>query len=140
MGDKIKKLLDTRDFSDQYTQEDVNKNRVFGILSYIGILFLVGIFAAKDSAWRKFHSNQGLVLCIADVAGVVVLWLISFIFGLMTGISYIGWLFSVLYWITRIVLWLYTLATTGLMVFGIINAAKGKAKELPLIGKFRIIK
>lgn len=48
-----------------FNTEDVNGNKVFGILAYIGILFLVPLFAAKDSQYARFHTNQGLVLFIA---------------------------------------------------------------------------
>lgn len=50
-----------------FNTEDVNGNKVFGILAYIGILFLVPLFAAKDSQYARFHTNQGLVLFIAEV-------------------------------------------------------------------------
>ena len=50
-----------------FNTEDVEQNKVFGILSYIGILVLVPILAAKDSQYARFHANQGLVLFITDV-------------------------------------------------------------------------
>ena len=67
----MNKLFEMKDYTDQYEQEDANKHRAFGILSYIGILFLIGLFAAKDSKWTRFHTNQGLVLCILDAALVI---------------------------------------------------------------------
>ncbi|MDR2162878.1 MAG: SHOCT domain-containing protein, partial [Clostridiales Family XIII bacterium] len=46
-------------------QEDVDANRVFGIISYIFCLSLVTTFAApKESQYARFHANQGLVLFI----------------------------------------------------------------------------
>ena len=119
-------LFEMQDHSAEYEQEDVNKNRVFGILSYVGILFLIGIFAAKDSKWRKFHTNQGIVLCIAEFAVLLTL-------GLLGYIPYVGIVFSILEYVCG-------LGFTALMVIGIINAATGKAKDLPIIGKIRILK
>ena len=38
--------------------EDAEKNKVMGILAYLGILVLVPILAAKDSPFAKYHANQ----------------------------------------------------------------------------------
>ena len=49
-------------------QEVINmdsNDKVFGILSYIGILWIVGLAAGK-TPFAKFHANQGLVLFLAD--------------------------------------------------------------------------
>ena len=114
------------DRTDEFERDDINKNRVFAIFAYIGWLVLIPIFAAKNSKFARFHANQGLVLAIIMTASIFVLTLLSYI-------PYIGWLFSVLDWIA-------SLGITALMVIGIITAATGKAKELPLIGKIKILK
>ena len=41
-----------------------SNDKVFGILSYIGILWIVGLAAGK-TPFAKFHANQGLVLFLA---------------------------------------------------------------------------
>jgi len=121
-------LFEMKDHTAEYEQEDINKNRVFGILAYIGILFLVGLFAAKDSKWAKFHVNQGIILCICAVAVSVTLALLGLI-------PYVGIVFRILNWVCYV-------GFCALMVIGIINAATGKAKELPLISlvPFKIVK
>ena len=104
--------------------KDAQDNKIMGILAYLGILVLVPIFAAKDSPFAKFHANQGLLLCIVWLALYIVIrifWAISL--GIIAGLLSLGYL--------------------GILVFaiiGIINAAKGEMKELPLIGKFTILK
>ncbi|MBQ9468118.1 MAG: DUF4870 domain-containing protein [Clostridia bacterium] len=116
-------ILDTPDYTAQFTKEDVESNKVMAILAYIGILVLVPIFAAKESKFARFHANQGLVfLIVAVIAGAV-----SGIFGL---IPYVGWIVGSAIGV----------CTLLLMIFGIVNAAQGRAKELPIIGKFRILK
>ena len=97
-----------------------------GILAYIGILVLVPIFAAKNSRYARFHANQGLVLLICGAAVIITLSILGII-------PYVGIVF-------RIISYLAGLAFAGLVVFGIVHVAKGRAKELPLIGKFRILK
>lgn len=105
--------------------EDANNNKVFGILSYFGILALVGLLAAPNSRYAKYHANQGLVLCIFSVgAGIVI--------GILTTIL----AFIKLAWLGGILSSLVSLVVFAMAVFGIINAVQGKAKELPLIGQF----
>ena len=43
-----------------------SNDKVFGILSYIGILWIVGLAAGK-TPFAKFHANQGLVLFLAEI-------------------------------------------------------------------------
>ncbi|MDR2119252.1 MAG: DUF4870 domain-containing protein [Tannerella sp.] len=102
---------------------DAQDNKIFGILAYFGILFLVPLLAAKESPFARFHANQGLILFILYVIVIIVgaiLGIIPVIGGIIGLVLYLG---------------LFVLA-----ILGIINAAKGEKKELPLIGKFQIIK
>ena len=120
-------FLNINDRTAEFDQNDIQQNRAMGILAYIGILVLIPIFAAKDSKWSRFHANNGLILAIAEVA-------VSVTFGILGMIPYVGLLFGVIGWLSG-------LALTALAVFGLVNAARGKAKELPLIGgKIKILK
>ena len=105
--------------------EDVNNNKIFGILSYIGILGIVGLLAAPTSRYAKYHANQGLVLCIFSVGSGIVIGILTTILA-----------FIKLAWLGGILSSLVSLVVFAMAVFGIINAAQGKAKELPLIGQF----
>lgn len=96
---------------------DISANKVMAILAYIGILVLIPLFAAKESKFARFHTNQGLILFICNV----VIYFIS----LIPGLKAIGWILSI--------------AALVFAIIGIIGAAKGETKELPLIGKYRII-
>ena len=96
---------------------DASANKVMAILAYFGILVLVPLFAAKDSKFARFHANQGLILLICEV--------VIFFIGRIPGID--------------LLVWLLNIAIAVFAIIGIINAAKGEAKELPFIGKFRII-
>ena len=100
------------------------------ILAYFGPLVLIPIFAAKQSKFARYHSNQGLVLLIASILYGIAYNILSSI------ILAISWR---LYFIVSII-GLVSIVITILAIIGIINAATGKAKELPLIGKFKILK
>lgn len=119
-------FTNTPDYTNQCLRQDITDNRVMGILAYCSWLVLVPLFAAKGSKFARHHVNQGLILAIAEVA----LWVV---FGLLSRIPYIGWLFAIIEWAG-------TVACTGLSVLGIVNAARGFARELPFIGFLRIIK
>ena len=100
------------------------------ILAYIWILVLVPLFAAKESRFARFHSNQGLILLIMDVILGVLISVLSAIF------IAISWRLAFISTILNL-LWLPML---GLHILGIVNASSGKAKELPLVGKIKLIK
>ena len=46
---------------------DVQENKVMGILAYLSFLVLIPLFAAKESPFARFHTNQGLVLAIGEI-------------------------------------------------------------------------
>lgn len=99
-----------------YDARDVESNKVMAIIAYIWLLFLVPLLAAKDSKFAQFHAYQGVALFIT--------WVIVNVIGMILPYSLSG---------------LVTIATLGVLilaVIGIMNAAQGKAKPLPLIGKF----
>lgn len=88
--------------------KDIEENKIFAVLSYLGILVIVPLLAKKDSKFAMFHAKQGLVLLI----GWVISWLLSFIF--------IGFILDVIMIVFSI--------------WGIVNAATGKYAKLPVIG------
>lgn len=127
--ESFKKINNTPDSTAEYDQNDINQNKVMAVLAYIGLLFLIPLLAAKESRYAKFHTNQGMVLFLAEFAGGMAIGLVGGIFTLM-GLGIISSLLSGVFY----------LASVAFMVLGIYNAATGKAKELPLIGKYKLYK
>lgn len=127
---KLSEVMNTADATAQFTAADIEQNKAMGILSYLGILVLIPIFAAKNSPFARFHANQGLVLCIAAIIyGVAYSILTSIILA-------ISWR---LYFVVSLI-GLVGVVFLILAVIGIINVVNGKAKELPLIGKYKLLK
>ena len=124
--DWFEKVNNTEDVTEKMDSKDVEENKVMGVLAYIGILVLIPLLAAPKSKFARYHSNQGLILLIIEV-------LCSAIFTPLGFIPYVGIVFS-------IVGGLVGLVCLVLLILGIVNAAQGKAKALPLIGKFNILK
>lgn len=119
------------DITDQFDQADIEVNNRLSLLAYLSYLVLIPIFLVKNSRFARFHASQGLNIIIAQVAWTIATMITSFIFGLISPI--LGLVINVL-------LSLVHIAFVALMVIGIINAIKGKAKKLPLLGKVKILK
>ena len=126
LNDKLNELTNTEDSTSSYSPEDINNNKAMAILAYLSWLVLIPLFAARESPFARFHVNQGLALAIVEI----ICWIV---FGILSKIPIIGWLFVV-------VEWLVSLACLILAILGIVNAVNGRAKELPVVGKFRILK
>ena len=128
---KLSALNNTADTTADFDKADIEQNKVMGILAYLSWLVLIPIFAAKDSKFARYHANQGLVLAITEVAW----WIVT---AILNAILYaISWRLGAL---VGTLLGLVNLVFLVLLVLGIVNAANGKAKELPVIGKFKILK
>jgi uncharacterized membrane protein len=100
-------------------QSDAEKNKGVAILAYI--IFFIPLLAAKESPFAMYHANQGLVLFLAAVA-------LNILGGM---IPFIGWF---------LILPIGNLLILVLAIIGIMNAAKGATKPLPIIGGISILK
>ena len=127
---KFNNVTDTADTTSEFDPNDINQNKIMAILAYFGILVVIPILAAKESKFARFHANQGLVLFIASVAYWIMLEIIkSIIVSISTGLLLITTILGLTYLVFLV-----------LGIMGIVNAATGKAKELPIIGKFSLLK
>jgi len=102
-------------------KKDDSNDKIMGVISYIGILWIVPLLAAKDSKFAMYHANQGLVL---------------FLFSVLVGFA--GSLIPIIGWF--LLLPIGSIFVLVLAIMGIINALNGKMKPLPLIGGFTILK
>ncbi len=85
------------------------------LLSYLGILVLIPLLAAKEDKFAQYHAKQGLVLLIAGVIGMFI--------GV---IPVIGWMLAPF----------ITLAWLVFAILGIVNVVGNKEKKLPIIGQY----
>lgn len=124
--DFVNNIMNTADTTSQFDPQDINDNKAMAILAYLHILVLVPLLAAPNSKFARFHTNQGFTLFIFAVAAEIICTILGFIpfcgfiAWLVGGLSHLVWL--------------------ALVIIGVVNAANGKAKELPLIGKFTLLK
>ncbi len=131
LGAKIADFNNTPDHTSEYDQTDISSNKALAALSYLGILVLIPILAAPNSKFARFHSNQGLVLLIVNIVLNIALSIVKI--AMYSIADPLGRIFSVITWAVGILI-------IVLAIIGIINAVQGKAKELPIIGKIKILK
>ena len=122
------------DYTQHFSKRDVDRHHVVAVLSYLSILVLIPLIFARRSQYSRFHANQGLCLTIITAAYT----LVTRIF-----VTFLDILFGGVY--AAIPTTLSTIFSFGsvffvvLLLLGMSNAANGRAKELPLIGRIRFI-
>ncbi len=106
----------------QEEEADINTNKVYAVLAYLGILVLIPLFVSPKSEFARFHANQGLVLLLTNI-----------LFGVFKLIMGGSILLTLGYFIISMMLFVFS-------ILGIITAAKGEKKPLPIIGGIQILK
>lgn len=97
----------------------MTKDKVYGVLSYLGILSLIPILN-KENEFQHFHAEQGLTLYLISSALLSIAGVIPFIGGIV-----------------------YTILGIGCCVYsvlGIINVCRNQMCELPFIGVIKLLK
>ncbi len=121
---------------------DVQQNRGLAWLSYVGLLFLVPLFARKNSAYCQFHVKQGVTLCACEIVYLIAKSILLAIINAIAPGHYTWYGYythSTLYNVFNIIFGLVYIFFVVVMIIGIVSAAKGEKKELPLIGKIPFI-
>lgn len=121
----VENIMDTKDTTNKYKEDDIAKNTAVSIIAYLGILSLIPYFLCKDSKFAMFNAKQGVNLFILEV-----------ICALLTNIIklFTPW------WIARAIIYVVYLIFVLLSLIGVINVLNGKAKELPYVSAFKFIK
>lgn len=119
-------LKNVKDSSKKFEKKDIEDNKAFAALSYI--IAPIPYFVNKKSKWVHYHAVEGMnLLIISIVLGIIASFLNTIIL----------WPFWIIRTLIRTTVGAFT---TILAIIGIVNVCNGKAKELPLINKFKIIK
>ena len=92
-------------------------------VSYVTFIGWIVAMCAGDKEGAKFHLNQSLVIWLGFAAVYVANFILIFI-------PIIGWLAVLAAYIFLFVMW----------IMGLIAAINQEEKELPLIGKIKILK
>ena len=118
-----KKVRLKKEAETAFSFDDIQNNKVFAALSYVGILVIVPFVFANRSEFAMFHAKQGLViyvirLILSILASAVTLMLIPWRLDFLSRIFKI--LFGVVFLISAV---------------GFVLALKGKTGKIPLTDK-----
>ena len=132
----VEGFMNTEDHKSEFSDEEVQKNKTMAILSYIPIVAIVFLIMGKhkESKYLKFHLNQGLSLAIAYVVVSVISSILGIVFAVEAMVRD-----SLPLWVSFVSYLLYCVCFIAMM-YGIINTANNKSKEIPLIGKIKLLK
>jgi len=102
--------------------QEVEEGKAFAILSYalsiIGLPFFLVPLIMRNNGFSLFHAKQTLIIWLAGIAVSVAGGILSFI------------CIGIIIWVVGFILLLV------LTVIGLINAAQGQQKLLPVIGQW----
>jgi len=128
---RIEEMKQKKDITSDFDEKDIEDNILMAILGYLSIFVLIPIFFARKSKFARFHANQGLVLTIAltvySIIGSVINSIVS------DSSVKIGLFITTIFQMCGI-------AFIVLTIIGIVNAVRGKAKQIPTFGGITILK
>ena len=108
----------SRQFQRRKEEIDYDEQKLTDVVAYLSWIGLLIAFVAGDRENCKFHLNQSLVI-----------WLAGVVLGVVAIVPILGWIVAFVGWIFLIVCWF----------IGIISAASGTEKEVPLLGRCKLL-
>lgn len=132
-----------KDDSKSFDKKDIESGKGMAILAYI--LPFIPYFAEKNNKYVRYHAVQGMNILIIAIGYSILYNILTSIIkvngscGNLWGYNLGSYCKVTPWWIT-LPLSIIGLCITILCIIGIINVCNGKAKELPIVNKFKIIK
>ena len=118
---------------------DVEKNKGMAILAYI--CFIIPLIAAPSSKFARFHANQGLLVfifwCVAILANIALYVIHNLMYLHLQDIAVLYGFFTCAIYLAEPA---FLVAALALTLYGIIQAANGEKKHLPIVGQLTLIK
>lgn len=124
--------------------DDVSANKGIAWLAYMGLLLLIPMLAKKDSKYCEYHVRQGVTLCATAIAYCIVANILLAIIGaifpghITYGYFYSYYANSGVYTLFSVIFSLGYIFLGVIAIIGIVNAATGKEKKLPVFGSVKI--
>ncbi|HPF40065.1 MAG TPA: DUF4870 domain-containing protein [Phycisphaerae bacterium] len=98
-------------------KDDIESGRLFSILSYLIPFFFLVPMIQRTNAFATFHARQALAIIILAMALGAVAWILPMaLLGIVSPV--------------------FLLAQVTLIVIGVIHAARGETKQLPILGAY----
>ncbi len=116
-------IVEPKKSNDVEVDSEMTKKVIFSLCYLWGILFFIPLLLYKGETKATRHANEGLLLLLFSVAGNIILG----------GLSSLSWIFGM-------IAGLYSFALLILGIIGIIYVVTDQEKELPIIGKIKLLK
>ena len=111
--------VDPGDKTGNFPEEERERNKYLAALCYFGPAFIaVALLAEKDSKFIRYHVNQAIMLIVFALACAIV-----------CVVPVIGWIAG----------GIGSIITVVFEIMGIVRAFKGKAVDLPIVGKYTVV-
>lgn len=111
-------------------KQNAGNDKVIAAMSYLGVLIAVPFLIEKKSGFVRFHMGQGLTLFVLEIAYSIAYQLLA------AAVLMVSWRLYVIVRVAGYAAFLFP----ALAVVGIVNVVNGQEKELPVIGKIRLIR
>ena len=124
--------------------DDVSANKGIAWLAYMGLLLLIPMLAKKDSKYCEYHVRQGVTLFAATIAYCIVANILLAIIGaifpghITYRYFYSYYANSGVYTLFSVIFSLGYIFLGVIAIIGIVNAATGNEKKLPVFGSIKI--
>lgn len=122
----------TKDETSCFKQSDIESNSTLAVLSYIPFMFFIPMIIKPTSGYLRYHGIQGLTMFLT-FAGL------EFVDVLLCAIANAAVPGVAGSYISIAVTLIANLCVLLLIAIGIANAVKGYARELPIIGRIRLL-
>lgn len=131
--DKVNEVFsNVKDDTKKFTKKEIADGKLMAILSYIGILALIPYFAEPDNKFVRYHAIQGMNLLILEAIIAIALGVVNLAF-----LPFWNWY---LHFILSLPFTLIELFFLAMSIVGIIYVCNEEAKELPIVGKIKMIR
>ena len=132
----LEDFMDTENHKHKFSEEEVKKYKKNAMMCYLPFVSLYFILTnkIKKSIYLLFHANQGLIITIMWAVAFFISRAMNSIFNSRSMIadnstSFVSFISYLLYCIC-----FFT------SLFGIINTVNDNSKEIPLVGKIKLLK
>ena len=112
------------------SKRDAGDNRMIAVLAYLGVLAVALFWVEKKSEFVRYHMGQGLTLLVLEIVYGIVYQFLTVV------VLLVSWR---LYFIVRILGYMAVVFPV-LALIGIMNVVNGQERELPVIGKIRVVR
>lgn len=143
IGDNVEKILDTDDTTKKYNKKDIEDNKGYAALSYIGPLAILTYVKDKNSKYVKYHAIQGMNLLFIELCFIIVANLLSLIKITSNCTRYFGNIENCVRQTPTFItlpIKIIGLLLFALSIIGFVFSLLGKAKKIPLVEKINLFR